>query len=178
MVRNITEEKFVIYYSSEGTEIGAADRNRTQGLCCHHDYRSLPFLLLFCGDSEPHEKSQTQGLSGVECCSLLRCNIGRCWAPWSPFLTHAGQQQWGGALPRFATWYTRRSRRPWDPCGLVGAAWLAWGGWCLSNDGTRRAHTCPHEERVAPPWIVVNWLQQPGGIPRRCRNFLWWWSKS
>ena len=40
------------------------DSNRTLGLCRHHDYYNLQFLLLFCGYSEPREESKTQRSSG------------------------------------------------------------------------------------------------------------------
>ena len=39
------------YSSSEGTDIGAFDINRTWGLCLHHDYISLQFLWCFGRDS-------------------------------------------------------------------------------------------------------------------------------
>ena len=39
MVMRIPEENFVIWFSSEGTNIGATDSKQTRGLCCHHDYR-------------------------------------------------------------------------------------------------------------------------------------------
>ena len=73
--------------------------------------------------------------------------------PWSPFLPRAGRRWWGGALPRFVAWSPRRSRRQWDPCGLVGLAWSAWGGWCLSSNRTIRAHEWCHFESW---WLDCN----------------------
>ena len=66
-----------------------------------------------------------------------------------PFLPCAGRQRWGGALPRFVTWSSRRSRIPWHPCGLVGLAWVAWGGWCLSNNKFRHTHFSARRESGA-----------------------------
>ena len=70
MVQNLTwsgvytpVEYFVACSPLEDTEIGAADSNRNWGLCRHHDYCSLQFLLFFVGYSEPHEESKTQGSS-------------------------------------------------------------------------------------------------------------------
>ena len=78
VVRSITEEYFVKYSSSEGTDIGASDRNWTWGLCCHHDYISLRFLWGFVRDSYSYEESQTQKLSRVERYRLLCRNLSRC----------------------------------------------------------------------------------------------------
>ena len=64
MVRSVTDEYFAKYFSSEGTDIGAADSNHTWGLCRHHDYYNLRLLLFFGGYSEPHEEYKTQGSSG------------------------------------------------------------------------------------------------------------------
>ena len=45
------------YSSSEGTDIGATDINRTWSFCCHHDYISLRFLWCFGRDSYSYEES-------------------------------------------------------------------------------------------------------------------------
>ena len=63
VVRIVPEEYFVKQSSSEGTDIGTADNNRTWDLCRHQEYYYFQFLLLFYGYSEPHEESKTQGLS-------------------------------------------------------------------------------------------------------------------
>ena len=81
-VRSVSEEHFFICSSSEGTGIGAADRNWTWGLCYHHDYSSFQLLWLFGGDFEPFEVSQTKWSSGGECCRMTCWNICICWETW------------------------------------------------------------------------------------------------
>ena len=46
MFRRVPEEHFVICYSLEGIEIGAADRSWTWGICRNHDYSFFPVLIL------------------------------------------------------------------------------------------------------------------------------------
>ena len=78
MVRSVPEEYFVKWSSLEGTDICAADSNWTWGLCHHHDYYNLQFLLFFGGYSEPHEETKTQGSSGgvfVYCYVSILVNV-------------------------------------------------------------------------------------------------------
>ena len=64
MIRKVPAEEFLIWSSSEGTEIGYADRNCTLGICHQHDYNYLQFIFFFGGDFEPFKVSQTQGSLG------------------------------------------------------------------------------------------------------------------
>ena len=78
MVGSVPEENVFICYFSEGTEIGAADSNRTWDICCHYDYYSLRFLLLFGGYSKPNEDSKlkdNQGGDAADCYDAILVNV-------------------------------------------------------------------------------------------------------
>ena len=82
MVSSIPQDYFVKCSSSEVANIGATDRNRTWGICYHHDCILLWLLLCFRGDYYPHEGYQTKELFRESCLRLLCWDLGRFLASW------------------------------------------------------------------------------------------------